>query len=304
MESAAVPAEVADRVQFDKPPLDRLAARGFRAVDMHFHTKHSDAYTRVPSALGLARKKGVGLAITDHNTPAGVVQASRIDPTAFLVPGMEVSARDGPHVLLYFYGVTELVDFYEREVEPHKGKSPYLATDLSTIDLLERTQGYNCVRAAAHPYGYLVFNKGVAKSVAEGYLTEHALSRFEALEVINGSMTRTLNRRALSLSTRENLGAVGGTDGHILRDLGSVVTYAEADSVEDFLDAVVHGRSSVVGHEKNVLDKLATATLLMTRFVPYLAPSLVIHYRQNAPRLRRFLRRKARGGSRTQTKVK
>ncbi len=303
MGSDAVPANVTDRVQFTKPPLDRLQAKGFQAVDMHFHTKHSDAYTKVPSALALAKKRGVGIAITDHNTPDGAVQASRADSTAFLVPGMEVSAKDGPHILLYFYGVAELVDFYEREVERHKSRSPYLATDLSTVDLLERAQAYNCVRAAAHPYGYLVFNKGVAKSVAEGQLEEKILSRFEALEVINGSMTRTLNRKATDLAIERDLGAVGGTDGHTLGDLGNVVTYAESEGLEGFLDAIVHGRSFVVGREKNILDKLATATLLMTRFIPYLVPSLVVHYRQNMPRLRRFIRReKARRGAQTKTK--
>jgi len=116
---------VLENVRFERPMVEHIRKSGFHPVDMHFHTNHSDAYTKVRSALTLAKKKGVGLAITDHNTPSGVVEALRMRPEVRIVPGMEVSAEDGPHILLYFYGIAEMVDFYKREIEQRKGKSPY-----------------------------------------------------------------------------------------------------------------------------------------------------------------------------------
>ena len=115
---------VLENVRFERPMVEHIRKSGFHPVDMHFHTNHSDAYTKVQSALTLAKKKGVGLAITDHNTPSGAVEAHRMRPEVLLIPGMEVSAEDGPHILLYFYDIAEMVEFYEREVEGKKGKSP------------------------------------------------------------------------------------------------------------------------------------------------------------------------------------
>lgn len=295
---------VLEKVYFERPRVEHIRDSGFHAVDMHFHTNHSDAYTKVRSALALAKRKGVGLSITDHNTASGVLEASRMQTGVLLIPGMEVSAEDGPHILVYFYDLAEMVEFYHREIERRKGKSPYMATTLSTEDLLECTARYNCVRAPAHPYGYLVFNKGVAKCVEKEYLGPETLSRFEAMEVINGGMTRNLNRKASDLAVKLGLGLVGGTDGHILRDLGNVLTCAESADVEGFLSDIVHRRSYVVGREKNLIDKGLTAALLMTRYVPYTVPSLAVHYRQNIPRVQRFVRGKGKRSSRTRTRAK
>jgi hypothetical protein len=295
---------VPEKVYFERPIIEHIRASGFQAVDMHFHTNHSDAYTTVRSALSSAKRKGVGLAITDHNTPSGALEAHRLQTGVLLIPGMEVSAEDGPHILLFFYDLAEMVDFYHREIERRKGKSPYMATTLSTEDILECSARYNCVRAAAHPYGYFMFNRGVAKCVEKEYLGPETLSRFEAIEVINGGMTRNLNRKASDLAVKLGLGLVGGTDGHTLRGLGSVLTCGESGDVEGFLSDIVHRRSFVLGREKNLIDKTLTAVLLTTRYFPTAVPSIVVHYRQNLARVQRFVRKKATNPSKTRTKTK
>ena len=276
-------------VHFERPNVRTLRDEGALAVDMHFHTNHSDAYTTVRAALALARLKGVGVSITDHNAVSGAVEAQRLGTGVLVIPGMEVSVRDGPHILLYFFNLTEMVDFYHRKIEKAKGKSPYLATALSTEDLLDCTAGYNCVRAAAHPYGYLVFNKGVAKCVEREYLGPETLARFDAMEAINGGMTRRLNRKASGLALKLGQGLVGGTDSHIRKGLGNVVTCARSADVEGFLTEIVHRRSFVVGRETSAIDKILTAALMMTRYAPYTGSSMAVHYRQNMPRVKRFL---------------
>jgi len=48
---------VLENVRFERPMVEHLRESGFQAVDMHFQTNHSDAYTKVRSALSLAGRK-------------------------------------------------------------------------------------------------------------------------------------------------------------------------------------------------------------------------------------------------------
>jgi len=80
---------------FEKPLPEAIRRLGLLPADMHFHTRHSDSPTRVRDALKLAARRGIGLAITDHNQVGGVVEAGRQNIRVPLVPGVEVSANDG-----------------------------------------------------------------------------------------------------------------------------------------------------------------------------------------------------------------
>ena len=201
-----------------------------------------------------------------------------------------MSAADGPHILLYFYDIGSLRDYYERHVRPFKGASPYLAIGLDTSEIVRRSAGYSCVRVAAHPYGYLLFNKGLQKCIEARYLEQSILERFDAVEVMCGGMTRKLNDRAADLAERFLKGRTGGTDGHLLHDLGNVVTVGPSDDVEGYLSDVVERRTKVVGKEKTNVQKTVMGSVVMTKYVRYTLPSLRVHYEQNAPRARRFLR--------------
>jgi hypothetical protein len=203
-------------------------------------------------------------------------------------------------MLLYFYSSHDLAEFYTRELERKKGSSPFMATSLSTQDLLEITDDYNGIRAAAHPFGYLVLNRGVAKSVESEDLDEEVFSRMEAIEVICGGMTRRNNLKAAHLALSRNLGVVGGSDGHLLRDLGGVLTCTASVIAEEFLEEIVHRRSVVVGKERNVMDRGMMSMMVLSKHLRYTFPSLAVHYRQNAPRIYRFVQNRipSRAGKR------
>jgi hypothetical protein len=280
---------VLDRIWFERPALETITSQGFFVADMHFHTNHSDSHTSVRTAVRSARKMGIGVAITDHNAVGGVREAEQIAGEVPIIPGIEVSTADGPHILLFFYSSSELAEFYARDLEKKKGSSPFLATSLSTSDLLEITDRYNCIRAAAHPYGYLVLNRGVAKSVEKDELDEEVFSCMEAIEVLCGGMTRRNNLKAADLALSRNLGMVGGSDGHLLRDLGGVLTCTESEHLEDFLEDIVRRRSLVVGSERNAVDKGVMSMMVLSKHLRYTLPSLAVHYRQNVPRVRRFV---------------
>lgn len=280
------------RIIFGEPDIAALSRRGLIGVDMHFHTNHSDSPTRVRDALALAEKKGIGIAITDHNAVSGVTEAERRDASVLLIPGIEVSAWDGPHILLYFFSVRELTECYEKHIKDTKSSSPWLATSLTTPDIAALADDYNCVMVAAHPFGYLLFNKGLCKCIDRKYLPPRMYDTFDGLEVISGGMSRALNRKAAAEAERRRMCMTGGTDGHILSDLGHVLTCAQAETPNEFLEAVLHHQNSVTGREKSLIEKGVMASAMLPQYLPYTWPSLQVHYQQNIPRLRHFIEEK------------
>lgn len=269
----------------------RILEEGGTGVDMHFHTNHSDSPTTVQGALRLARKRGIGLAVTDHNTISGSEEAYRARGDVLVVPGLEVSAADGPHILLYFYDLGSMKEYYERHIAPFKRKSPYLAINMDSWDIVRRAAGYNCVKVAAHPYGYLLFNKGLQKCIEAHYLEQEILEHFDGVEVLCGGMTRALNDKADALAERFLKGRTGGTDGHLLGELGRVVTVGPSQDLEGFLEDVVERRTVAMGREKSSFQKGLMGTVVATKYIRYTFPSMRIHYEQNAPRVVRYCRR-------------
>jgi len=280
-----------EKVRFEVPDLAQLRNEGLMAVDMHFHTDHSDGKASVHQVLAKARRTGFGVAIMDHNVISGSLRAFHDRGDLLIVPGMEVSAFDGPHILTYFYSPRDMEDFFHRHIEPNRQGSPWLATKLRTQEVIDRTESYNCVTIAAHPYGYLLFNKGLQKSIEGKYLQPEIMKRFHGLEVICGSMTHSLNVKAIKLAEEKSLSFTGGTDGHLLSDIGGVVTCAPENTLEGFLDAVVSRRNLVIGYEKQKLKKIATGIVVMTKHSRYLLPGMAINYQQNAPRLKHYMSR-------------
>ena len=280
-----------DKVRFDFPDLVQLRNEGLTAVDMHFHTDHSDSHVGVNEVLAKARRAGFGLAVTDHNVISGSLQAFRDRGDLLVAPGMEVSAFDGPHILTYFYSPRDLEDYFKRHIEPNRQGSPWLAIKLGTQVIIDRAEEYNCVTIAAHPYGYLIFNKGLLKSIGAEYLPPELIVRFDGLEVISGGMTHSLNVKAMRLAQEKALAFTGGTDGHMLSDVGGVVTCAHETTLEGFLDAIAARRNLVIGCEKGPLQKLATGMVMMAKHSRYFLPAVAINYQQNAPRFKHYFRR-------------
>ncbi len=277
-----------ETVLFEKPDPGQIRKRGLLPADLHFHTNHSDSPTRVKDALKLAARQGIGLAITDHNQISGVLEAKRLKTGVPIIPAIEISAGDGPHILLYFFSISDLVDFYSRHVEKNKQKSPYIGISLNTDEILDAREGYSSVAAEAHPCGYAFLNRGVGRCIETGCTREDTFSRLDALEVICGGMARTHNLKAVALAREYELGRTGGTDGHLLHELGGVVTCAPAGTVEEFLDAVLMRRTVVIGREKGLFAKAVMGATVLPHHLPYTAPILGARVRQHLrPRSKR-----------------
>jgi hypothetical protein len=272
---------------FQRPIPEQIRHLGLLPADLHFHTNHSDSPTRVKDALKVAARKGIGLAITDHNQISGVVEAHRIGSDVPLIPGIEVSANDGPHILLYFSSIPDLEEFYTRHVEKKKRNGPFVAIRLSTEEILDAREGYSCVASEAHPCGYFFLNRGVQKCIEHAFVPGQILTRLDALEVICGGMNRIHNLRAAELARRNNLGRTGGTDGHLLHELGGTVTCADAATAEEFLDAIIRRETVVIGREKTIIGKAVMGTAVFPHHLPYAVPILQARLEQSLPHIRK-----------------
>ena len=256
------------RVRFERPDYGSVKESGLLCADMHFHTHYSDSYTGISAALALAKQRNVGLAVTDHNLIGGALEAYELakDGGPFIVPGIEISSWDGPHILVYFYDISEMKEYWENNVKPYLGRCPWLAMDKGTEWILDSLEDVNCVVSAAHPLGYLTAVKGLQKAIDHGRLTPEVAERFDAYEVICSGMFRKENIKARKKAEEFGLGFTGGSDGHLKSELGSVLTFSEATDLDGFLDDVKKHRTAVVGKEKNIPKKIAMAMACLSRF--------------------------------------
>ncbi|MGM5488520.1 MAG: PHP domain-containing protein [Nanobdellota archaeon] len=256
----------------------RLLKKGYTVCDMHVHTRFSDSFTRVRRLLKKAEKRGMGLAITDHNEIGGVLRAYELEPSVMVIPGIEVSSAEGPHILVYFSQVRELQEFYRHHVEPAKNKNPHSNTRLTIPELLRASKGYDCIVSMAHPYSPAYTH--VPKGIKKGYIQPTVVSEFDAVEVINGAMTRAMNNRAMSFAEDLSCGITGGSDSHSLFEFGKVITYAKAETVSDFLKCVKRKESFVRGVPVNQIQRVPSMAKSSQKHMAYFVPSLSQRYEQ------------------------
>ncbi len=82
-----------------------MSPRAHYAIDFHVHTAHSfDSLTPPRLAVEIARRRGLdGIAITDHDTIDGAVEAVKANPYSdfLVIPGIEVKSDAGDVIGLY-----------------------------------------------------------------------------------------------------------------------------------------------------------------------------------------------------------
>ncbi|MDO5845572.1 MAG: PHP-associated domain-containing protein, partial [Methanocorpusculum sp.] len=206
-----------------------------RAFDMHLHTSASDGLSSPKTVAKFAEKKGMGIAVTDHNTVSGVKTARGFCKN--VIPAMEISAREGPHLLVYFDSVRDLQEYYERSIRDCKGKCPHMAVQKTTEQIVPEALDAGGLVVAAHPYGYGVSVRGVMKGIAAGLTPEFVAKEIDGLEVICSGLSFKQNERAELYASREHLCMTGGSDAHVLWEIGHAVTAGFAnETTEEFLE--------------------------------------------------------------------
>jgi len=242
-----------NRIQFEAPNLPALSS-SHTVVDLHFHSRFSDGADAVDAIAQRARQLGIGIAITDHNAIDGAVELDGYGDV-FSIPGIEVTSLEGTHVLVYFYRIDDLKDFFAADVKPHMGPTVMSSIELDVESIVRRARKYNSVVIFPHPYS-AAFTGICNHSFSEAKL-DRLLRMADGVEVINSENLKRWNIKSALLGFNLNRAITGGSDGHSLQEMGSVVTYATcARSRKAFLDAVNRKEAKVVGTESKLFKKI------------------------------------------------
>lgn len=183
--------------------------------DIHVHSIFSDGAMTVREILAKAKKLRLsGISITDHDTFKGSIEALKTSKNSelIIIPGIEISTNYGHLIVL---GLLEL--------KYH-----------SISELLDYVKENDGLIIVAHPFGKSLFFK---YPIASAY---DILKRVDAIECINGRTPLKNNAKAFALAGKIQKPCCGGSDAHILEEIGVALTVVEEDveSVDEFIRAV------------------------------------------------------------------
>ena len=243
------------RIQFERPNLPELIKEN-TVVDLHFHSLYSDGFNRVEAIARKAHDLGIGVAITDHNQIGGAVEIDGYSDV-LSIPGIEVTSREGTHILIYFYHIEHLEVFYKDHVIPYMGNDIMSSTTLKMEEIISHARKFKTVIIFPHPYC------GIYTGIQNSYFSEDRRERIfpmvDGVEVINSENMNKSNLRSALLGFNLGKGITGGSDGHRISQMGKVVTYATCKrSRKAFLDAVKKKKTKVIGKEIDLIRKVTS----------------------------------------------
>lgn len=189
--------------------------------DLHTHSFYSlqDGVNSPEDIIKKAVSIGLdAVAITDHDTLNGYVHGKKYAERVGcgLVPGMEISSKEGHILGLYIHE------------EVSKG--------LSAEETLELIHAQGGLAVAAHPYDFL--RNGVGDLVKT--------LDFDGIEILNGR-NYFVNGRARKVAKTLDIATTGGSDGHIIDEVGNCYTTYE----DDLYDAIKNKKTGVGGGLSN-----------------------------------------------------
>ena len=244
------------RILYRTPALKELK-KEYAFIDMHVHTKYShDSLTNIPLLLKKAAKLKIGLAITDHVRVEGAFEAAK-QKKVMIIPGIEVNTRENKEILLYFYSIKDLEEYYGKylkgEHTQRKLSSFHLVDTVKACkismgmdELVEKADGYACIKSIPHPY---TFPRRRSHRFFDKKKRAGTMRKVNAIEVLNASMLPRMNKQATNWAVKKDKAFTGGSDAHIVKELGHALTASKAGSVEEFLDSIRKKENFVLGRE-------------------------------------------------------
>lgn len=256
-----------NRIAFEKPNISTLIEAN-TLVDMHVHTHYSDGLCSVDAVAKRAKALGIGVAITDHNEIQGAIEIAK-NYSVLNIPGIEVTSREGSHLLVYFYKVDSLKRFYCSTVIPNMGDGVMSSLSLDMEEIILRARKYRSVIIFPHPF--CAAYTGVCNLQFQKDQLDRMMDLVNGVEVINAGNLNKWNLKCAVLGFNLNKAVTGGSDAHASNHIGRAVTYMSGRANRSaFLDAVKDQQVKVIGKEMNFFRKVtANGTKLRSSLKNY-----------------------------------
>jgi PHP family Zn ribbon phosphoesterase len=234
-------------------------------VDLHFHAVLSKRIGFVPvfflQVIQQAQQVGLdALAMTNHfDTPGFADIYAYLDReyaysghayevgSVKLLPGIEVSVREGPHLLAL--GGREAILEYQRRFRHSKMPETYC----SARDFFDRQEGLPLLTICAHPFR-------PRREITR--IDDSLYPRFDALELNARDLVllgRDIVVRTEGFAQEYHLPVVGGSDAHHYHQLGSVYSRFDLtlDTVAELQRAIQQAQYTI--HIDDLLEKRVAA---------------------------------------------
>ncbi len=195
-------------------------------VDLHLHTFFSyDGLCSPTQVVELSRAKGLSkVAITDHNTIAGALEAKRLAPELIII-GEEIRTNRGELLAL----------FIEEEIPP----------GLDPLETVRRIREQGGIVGIPHPFD----------RIRREAMGSYTLEIMEEVDFIEGFNARTIlradNAEALRVAAERNIPVSAGSDAHTPWEIGMAWVEIEPFGGErEFLEVLKRGK---IGGQKSPL---------------------------------------------------
>jgi predicted metal-dependent phosphoesterase TrpH len=206
--------------------------------DLHLHSRYSpDGTLDVKDIVRIARKRGLdGIAITDHDTVRGGLDALKLKPEGIdVICGCEVNTDRGDVIGLF---LTE-----EIKARDH-------------VAVIEEIHAQGGVVVVPHPFDSI---RGSAF-----WLADRDAPLIDGVEVINARCVfRRSNASADRYADRYALAKIGGSDAHFGAEIGNAGTLI--DEGTSLIEAISRRSTMAFGKASSPIFHLRTKALLVER---------------------------------------
>ena len=175
--------------------------------DLHIHSKYSkDSFMEPKRIIGIAKKRGLsGIAITDHNTISGSLEAERVnkDNDFIIVRGSEIKTEYGDIIGLFIRDEIKVRNF---------------------LDVYQEIKKQGGLVILPHPYS------------KNTHFPEELISQYiDIIEVLNSRQKEERNKKAFELAKRYNKPISAGSDAHSYFEIGKsyIILEEEIKNVND-----------------------------------------------------------------------
>jgi predicted metal-dependent phosphoesterase TrpH len=193
------------------------------ACDLHIHTRASrDGESSVEAIIRSAEAAGLdAIAITDHDTIEGVRAARAVSTRLVIIPGIEVSTRQG-HLLVL-------------------GVEKVFPRGMDVIETIRMAKDEGALVILPHPYH--MWRHGVARKFRTALWEVDAIETFNSRYIVGSA-----NTKAAKMARRLGKPAVGGSDAHNARFVGFGRTLVDSEpDVASILAAIRAGKTIAGG---------------------------------------------------------